>query len=511
MPSWWPTPARRGLAGSIAVGVGLGLALVVGAGSAHAQQGAPGSGAPASGAASPQDAASDPPGSGPPGSGAPGSGSPPATVAPPTTTTTTTTTVAPAPAPAVEATPVPVPADVDPRGWPGAETERAGVEWAAATATGLVSPSLMTLGAAPSDGELDALATAARTVEAANRTSRRELEAVDRWAGHTLQQQRLSRSVEIGRVDEHYLRLRSEAQRTQTVRVRALRGAMQLRNALDSLSGVPKQLRPSHVDGLARQVAVTEASTPALDASVAAAHARARAAVVEAQDGEALATGELVAARRGDVQTRTAGLRQRALDSLRAAQRQLVEARLREPVPGTGFDLVLLDAFHRAAATEDECGLRWSVIAAISRIESWHGTYGGGAVGIDGRTSGRIVGPPLNGRGPVALIRDSENGLLDGDPVYDRAVGPMQFIPTSWNIYGADGDGDGVSDPHDYHDAALAAAIHLCRSAGGHVSTEELLAKAVRGYNRSESYRQDVRHWTTIYDHALIFDSAHLG
>ncbi len=47
-------------------------------------------------------------------------------------------------------------------------------------------------------------------------------------------------------------------------------------------------------------------------------------------------------------------------------------------------------------------------------------------------------------------------------PTYDRAVGPMQFLPGTWGRWGSDGDRDGVSDPQDVDDAALAAARYLC-------------------------------------------------
>ena len=39
------------------------------------------------------------------------------------------------------------------------------------------------------------------------------------------------------------------------------------------------------------------------------------------------------------------------------------------------------------------------------------------------------------------------HGRLDGDDTWDRAVGPMQFIPSTWAWSGRDGDGDGVAQP----------------------------------------------------------------
>ena len=100
------------------------------------------------------------------------------------------------------------------------------------------------------------------------------------------------------------------------------------------------------------------------------------------------------------------------------------------------------------------------------------------------------MGPALDGR-LFALILDAAGGRLDGDVVYDRAVGPMQFIPSSWALFGRDGNGDGQRDPNNYYDAALAAAEHLC-GAGADTATESGLRAAVLSYNPSEEYLRSV-------------------
>jgi membrane-bound lytic murein transglycosylase B len=41
-------------------------------------------------------------------------------------------------------------------------------------------------------------------------------------------------------------------------------------------------------------------------------------------------------------------------------------------------------------------------------------------------------------------------------------MGPMQFIPGTWRLFGVDGDGDGVADPQDVEDASAATAAYLC-------------------------------------------------
>ena len=87
----------------------------------------------------------------------------------------------------------------------------------------------------------------------------------------------------------------------------------------------------------------------------------------------------------------------------------------------------------------------------------------------------------------IALIRDTDGGRLDGDRVYDRAVGPMQFIPSTWAGWGVDANQDGVKDPFNIFDAAAAAADYLC-AAGRNLRTYAGQQRAVRSYNNSDSY-----------------------
>ena len=115
----------------------------------------------------------------------------------------------------------------------------------------------------------------------------------------------------------------------------------------------------------------------------------------------------------------------------------------------------------------------------------------------DGLTEPRILGPRLNGVGTEA-IADSDGGAWDSDTVWDRAVGPMQFIPESWRSWGADGSGDGVADPNQLDDAALAAARYLCASSS--VSTAEEWRAAVLSFNHLESYVDDVATAAQLYE-----------
>jgi membrane-bound lytic murein transglycosylase B len=141
---------------------------------------------------------------------------------------------------------------------------------------------------------------------------------------------------------------------------------------------------------------------------------------------------------------------------------------------------------HAAAAAPAGCAISWTLVAAIGRVESDHGRFGGATLQPDGLSWPPIIGVPLNGAGR-ALIRDTDGGRLDGDPVYDRAVGPMQFIPSTWALYASDGDGDGQANPFDINDAAAAAVSYLC-AAGGDLTSLDGQRRAVLAYNHSADY-----------------------
>ncbi|HSS67421.1 MAG TPA: lytic transglycosylase domain-containing protein [Nocardioidaceae bacterium] len=159
----------------------------------------------------------------------------------------------------------------------------------------------------------------------------------------------------------------------------------------------------------------------------------------------------------------------------------------------TKYDIpqAALIAYKRAIIVMDktapECHVTWPVLAGIGQVESDQGRYGGAQVLADGSTNPHIVGIPLNGVGNVARIPDTDNGRWDSDTVWDRAVGPMQFIPSTWAVVGVDADNDGVRNPHDFDDAALAAAVYLCAN-DRDLSTPGGLHAAIYSYNHSESY-----------------------
>lgn len=166
-----------------------------------------------------------------------------------------------------------------------------------------------------------------------------------------------------------------------------------------------------------------------------------------------------------------------------------------------GIPVLVLKAYHRAAdlvdAEQPACKLPWWLLAGIGHTESGHAESG--RVTADGTTRGRILGPRLNGGiAEDAVITDTDQGKLDGDTRYDRAVGPMQFIPSTWAKWGADGNGDGKRDPSNIFDATLAAGRYLC-AGDRDLSTAAGLKAAVFSYNHSEPYYLTVLAWGTAY------------
>jgi membrane-bound lytic murein transglycosylase B len=166
-----------------------------------------------------------------------------------------------------------------------------------------------------------------------------------------------------------------------------------------------------------------------------------------------------------------------------------------------GIPTTALQAYQQAADRErllsPTCGLTWPLIAGIGRAESDHGRFAGAVLHTDGISTPRVIGIPLNGVG-TALIPDTDGGRLDGDTVYDRAVGPMQFIPSTWAGYGVDANADGFADPFNIFDAAAATAKYLC-STGGDLTTLAGQMSAVRVYNDSDAYITEVLQLEAIY------------
>lgn len=160
----------------------------------------------------------------------------------------------------------------------------------------------------------------------------------------------------------------------------------------------------------------------------------------------------------------------------------------------------VLAAYKGAAASlgrsDPGCRLTWPLLAGIGKVESGHAA--GGAVDRTGDTLFPILGPALDGSPGVAAIPDTDDGRWDTDRTWDRAVGPMQFIPSSWVVHGADGNGDGDRDPNNVVDASLASAGYLCTGDRDLTTTKDRRA-AVFSYNHSWDYVDLVLAWAEAY------------
>ncbi|OXM60691.1 lytic transglycosylase domain-containing protein [Amycolatopsis vastitatis] len=161
----------------------------------------------------------------------------------------------------------------------------------------------------------------------------------------------------------------------------------------------------------------------------------------------------------------------------------------------TGVPARALSAYGNAElamrADQPNCRISWATLAGIGRIESNHGQYAGAVLGADGRPSKPIVGVPLDGSAGVQAIGDTDGGRYDGDAGVDRAVGPMQFIPGTWRKWASDGNGDGLGDPQQIDDAALAAARYLC-AGGRDMASPSGWWAGILSYNNSTEYAQKV-------------------
>ncbi|MFS8102052.1 lytic murein transglycosylase [Lentzea alba] len=171
-----------------------------------------------------------------------------------------------------------------------------------------------------------------------------------------------------------------------------------------------------------------------------------------------------------------------------------------------------LRALHAYAAADltmqreaPACRISWATLAGIGRVESRHGTINNTRLQDNGIPSRPIVGIPLDGRPGVRAIRDTDGGRLDGDTTWDRAVGPMQFIPGTWNRWAKRAAGDGLpADPQNIDDAALTAARYLCGGGARDLGTGQGWWAAVLAYNNSVEYGQNVFSGADAYARASI-------
>ncbi|MFK0113132.1 C40 family peptidase [Streptomyces sp. NPDC091217] len=144
-------------------------------------------------------------------------------------------------------------------------------------------------------------------------------------------------------------------------------------------------------------------------------------------------------------------------------------------------------------------GMRWPILAGIAKVESNHAI--GHSIAANGDIRPKIYGVLLNGSGQggnTTPVADTDNGRWDGTANGERAVGPFQFLPSTWASIGEDANGDKVADPHNADDAALGAAVYLCGK-GRDLTQRTQLKAAILQYNHSSEYVANVLGWIDQY------------
>ncbi|WP_324192917.1 lytic transglycosylase domain-containing protein [Nocardia transvalensis] len=165
------------------------------------------------------------------------------------------------------------------------------------------------------------------------------------------------------------------------------------------------------------------------------------------------------------------------------------------PGGGTlGIPEIVLAAYRNAELTLQsslpECGLTWHLLAGIGKVESNHASFG--RTDANGTTVGVIYGPALDGTLPGnEIIKAADGGFV-------RAIGPMQFLPSTWSQYASDGNGDDAADPNNVFDATLGAGKYLC-SGGVDLRDPQLELRAILRYNNSLAYATEVLSWSHAY------------
>lgn len=170
--------------------------------------------------------------------------------------------------------------------------------------------------------------------------------------------------------------------------------------------------------------------------------------------------------------------------------------------PPLGIPVMALEAYGYAARVAEvenpKCHIAWTTLAGIGMVESHHGTYRGATIAPNGDVTPPIRGVPLDGTMNNLRIPDSDSGSMDSDGAVDRAMGPMQFIPDTWRLYGVDANNTGFASPDNIDDAALSAAGYLCYR-GKDLSSPHGWMDALHAYNLSDDYARAVRDWATAY------------
>lgn len=135
---------------------------------------------------------------------------------------------------------------------------------------------------------------------------------------------------------------------------------------------------------------------------------------------------------------------------------------LLRPSPAARADIPaeLLDRFIDEAGRCD--GLPWTVLAAISKVDSDHDRANGAQLQPTGEMVPHLIGPALDGTDGHEPMPDTDTARWDNDPRWDHHVGPFLFLPAAWRVFGVDASGDASADPHNYFDALRAVRTQVC-------------------------------------------------
>ncbi|MCE7008666.1 lytic murein transglycosylase [Kibdelosporangium philippinense] len=166
--------------------------------------------------------------------------------------------------------------------------------------------------------------------------------------------------------------------------------------------------------------------------------------------------------------------------------------------------LAYAKAEQRQRDTNPRCGISWTMLAGIGRKESFHGRINNTTINPDGTLSKPIIGVPLDGSPGFRALKDTDQGSLDRDTTWDRAVGPMQFIPTTWKRYAVRVSDDGQpADPQQVDDATATAARYLCAVGNNNLTSAQGWWRAVMTYNESVEYTRSVFSGQDAYARAV--------
>ncbi|MFD8494840.1 NlpC/P60 family protein [Amycolatopsis sp. NPDC059657] len=132
------------------------------------------------------------------------------------------------------------------------------------------------------------------------------------------------------------------------------------------------------------------------------------------------------------------------------------------------------------------CTCGRSILASIAQVESRHAA--GRTIAPNGDITPPIQGPLLDGSG----VGGNRTPIRNPDGSFAGAVGPFQFLTTTWATVAQDGNGDGQRNPHNAFDAALGAAALLCGTGARNLADEGQLRAAVYDYNHSAAYVEQV-------------------